>query len=72
MRPASEALSLGHNALQPLFPAAPVGEHAVQKFIEGSPMVGFAYVAEFVRDHVVNGIDRGFDESSIEEQSTRR
>lgn len=54
-----------HDALQPLLAALPIREHAVQKFIECSPMVGFGYVAKLVRDHVVDCVDWRFDEASI-------
>lgn len=48
------------------------GEDAVQKFVECSTTVGFGHAAEFVRDHMVYGAHRRFNEAPNEEKLTGR
>jgi hypothetical protein len=49
----------------------PIGEHTIQEFVEGGPVVWLGDVAQFVGNDVVNGIDWCLDQATIEEQTRR-
>ncbi len=62
----------GHYALQALLAVLPIGEHTIQEFVEGGPMVWLGDVAQLVGNDVVNGIDWCLDQATIEEQPPSR
>lgn len=62
----------GHYALQALLEVLPIGEHTIQEFVEGGPMVWLGDVAQLVGNDVVNGIDWCLDHATIEEQPPSR
>ena len=50
----------------------PIGEHTIQEFVEGGPVVWLGDVAQLVGNDVVNGIDRCLDQATIEQQPPSR
>jgi hypothetical protein len=51
----------GHYALQSLFAVLPIGEHTIQEFVEGGPVVWLGDVAKLVGNDVVTLRERRQD-----------
>ena len=60
-----------HDPLEPLFPTLPVRHHSVQQVKEGSAVVWLSDVAKLVGDDVIDGVDRSFDQASVEQEAVR-
>ena len=68
----NRCVPLRHPLLQPPLPPRPIRHDPVQQPVERRPVMRLRHVAEFMRDHVVDRVDRGFDEPAVEQQPPRR
>jgi hypothetical protein len=62
----------GHDPLEALLPPLPIRHHSVQKAKEGRAVVGLSDVAKLVSDDIVDGINRGLNETSVQQETVRR
>ena len=60
-----------HDPLEPLFPALPFRHHSVQQVKEGSAVVWLSDAAKLVGNDAIDGVNRGFDKASIEQETVR-
>ena len=61
-----------HDPFESLLTPPPVRHHALQEFVESSVVMWFSNVAQFVCDHVIDSVDRSFDETTIEQKAPSR